>query len=140
MRRSVGHSKSHLAIFGGDLNIRDDEVRQALLLPNGSKKVDIIDAWEASGRPKDSEFTWDMRINDNLGIKGKPKARFDRLYLANSDTMKVFPQGFRLTGTTRCDMDEVKGKKRFPSDHFGIQLELKIEMKEEKIIDLSDDN
>lgn len=66
--------------------------------------------------------------------------RFDRLYLANSDTMKVSPQGFRLTGTTRCDMDEVKGKKRFPSDHFGIQLEMKIEMKEEKVIDLSNDN
>ncbi|KAF4723058.1 Tyrosyl-DNA phosphodiesterase 2, partial [Perkinsus olseni] len=110
MRRSVAQNGSHLAIFGGDLNIRDEEVRQAL----SDERADILDAWEASGRPKESEFTWDMRKNDNLGIKGKPKARFDRVYLTNSKDMKVSPQSFRLTGTERCDMDEVKGKKRFP--------------------------
>ncbi|KAF4688828.1 Tyrosyl-DNA phosphodiesterase 2 [Perkinsus olseni] len=136
MRRSVAQNGSHLAIFGGDLNIRDEEVRQAL----SDERADILDAWEASGRPKESEFTWDMRKNDNLGIKGKPKARFDRVYLTNSKDMKVSPQSFRLTGTERCDMDEVKGKKRFPSDHFGIQFELKVELRKKEVIDLSDDD
>ncbi|KAF4700286.1 Tyrosyl-DNA phosphodiesterase 2 [Perkinsus olseni] len=136
MRRSVAQNGSCLAVFGGDLNIRDEEVRQAL----SDERADIIDVWEASGRAKESEFTWDMRKNDNLGIKGKPKARFDRAYLTNAKDVRISPQSFRLTGTERCDMDEVKGKKRFPSDHFGIQFELKVELRKKEVIDLNDDD
>ncbi|KAF4663297.1 Tyrosyl-DNA phosphodiesterase 2 [Perkinsus chesapeaki] len=135
LRRSVAENGASLAIFGGDLNIRDNEVREALQV--GSGEVDIKDSWEACGRPKDAEFTWDMRRNDNLGLKGKPKARFDRLYFAHCEELKICPMSFKLVGTERCDLDEIKGKKRFPSDHFGIEFELKID---KKVIDLSDDS
>ena len=101
-------------IFGGDLNARDNEVKIAL-----KDKKKIHDAWEFSGNNQ-NKFTWDLLLNDNVTIPGakfKPRCRFDRLYFVENSA-KVDVKRFDLVGTERLDHG------RFPSDHFGIFLEL----------------
>ncbi|KJH51099.1 endonuclease/exonuclease/phosphatase family protein [Dictyocaulus viviparus] len=48
---------SCLLFFGGDLNIRDDEVTNVVR--------GLADAWLAAGSNKQTEFTWDTTKNDN---------------------------------------------------------------------------
>ena len=106
--------KGNICIFGGDLNLRDKEVK-AVGIPDG-----VVDVWEACGSPKDHQYTWDIETNDNLAwsFPNKPRARFDRLYLCPADEEKIKPQGFTLIGTER-----IPSIGRFPSDHYGVYVE-----------------
>lgn len=93
-------------IFGGDLNIRDNEV------PKDWKEKDC---WILAGKDKAHEYTWDLQLNDNARMPngGKPRCRFDRMYLFSKNSNSV--KSFQLVGKER-----VEGLDRFPSDHFGV--------------------
>lgn len=96
-----------LAIFGGDLNIRDKEICPLPLA--------VKDAWMAAGSPEQFRFTWDMLRNDNYAERlngAKPRCRFDRIYFAGPACQNVH---FQLEGMSR-----IKGANCFPSDHFAI--------------------
>ena len=104
-------------IFGGDTNLRDKEVASIGGLPPG-----IVDMWEACGSPLDAKFSWDIGLNDNLDWppgRGKPKCRFDRLFLRRSHQASLVPQRFEFVGKSR-----LPGCDRFPSDHWGLLTEL----------------
>ncbi len=116
-------------IFGGDLNLRDDEVR-SVGLPAG-----MVDVWEVCGAPKDQRYTWDVTANDNLDwpYPRKPKCRFDRLYLMpgnkggrlrvpSSEAAVGGGERFALVGKVRLS----KCGGRFPSDHWGIWAEFEV--------------
>ena len=103
-------------VFGGDTNLRDSEVSSTGGLPNG-----IVDAWEQNGRPKNTEFTWDMTKNDNLDFphRRKPKLRFDRLFVRSGQGQHALKVSrFELVG-----MERLTGCRRFPSDHWGVWCE-----------------
>ena len=104
--------KGDICIFGGDLNVNDEEVK-SVGVPNG-----MVDVWEACGSPKEHQYTWDTETNDNFpwSFPNNPRLRLDRLYLCPEE--KIKPQGFMLIGTER-----VTNIGRFPSDHYGIYVE-----------------
>ena len=104
-------------IFGGDLNIRDHEVKSVGL------PADTVDVWEACGSIEDEKFTWDVSKNDNLQwtYPNKPKCRFDRVYLHSKDG-GVRAKGFGLVGKERLE-----DCGRFPSDHWGLWMELSVD-------------
>ena len=107
---------SKICIFGGDLNVRDNEVR-SVGLPEKT-----VDVWEACGSAEEEKYTWDVSENDNLNwpYGNKPKLRFDRVYLSPSDG-KLRPKSFSLVGKERlphCSW--------FPSDHWGLWMEFGI--------------
>ena len=105
-------------IFGGDLNMRDKEVAKVGGLPPGVK-----DVWEDLGRREEVRYTWDLQRNSNLEWAGKwkPKCRFDRVYIRSSDTNNVIADQFGLVG-----LEKVAGTQAFPSDHWGIRVQLKL--------------
>ncbi|KAI6229058.1 Endonuclease/exonuclease/phosphatase family protein [Aphelenchoides fujianensis] len=92
-----------LAIFGGDLNLRDPEVSN---VPPG-----VQDAWVAAGSDKATKYTWDCKLNDNKNLRANMRCRFDRLFY-RAPYQKL---DFYLTGT-----EKRKDIGRFPSDHFAI--------------------
>jgi len=105
-----------VVLLGGDLNMRDKEVTAVGGLPDG-----VRDVWQICGSRKEAEFTWDMQRNSNLEWPGKfkPKCRFDRVYLKDSQPSKVKAKSFGLIGLQR-----ITGAQSFPSDHWGISIEL----------------
>ena len=120
-------------LFGGDLNLRDNEVLK-VGIPQG-----MLDVWECVGSPSSKRFTWDIKENDNLNwpYPNKPSARYDRLYLMSGQCgslripecedldFKELENGlgrdarFELVGKARLS----KCGNRFPSDHWGIWAE-----------------
>jgi len=94
------------AIFGGDLNLRDDEPGR---VPEAARARDV---WEAAGRPAAGRWTWDAaRIP---GSRGRKRRRYDRLYVnprARVEGLAVFGAG-RLPGGA------------WPSDHLGLTASL----------------
>ena len=108
-----------ISIFGGDLNLREAEVRMDDLPEDG------VDVWEACGKPRDHQFTWDLTENDNLeqtlpSRQPLPRFRFDRVYL-NPDDGALQPKSFELVGKER-----LPGCGRFPSDHWGLWIEFQV--------------
>ena len=105
-------------IFGGDLNMRDKEVAKVGGLP-----PEVKDVWEDLGRREEVRYTWDLQRNSNLEWAGKwkPKCRFDRVYIRFSDTNNVIADQFGLVG-----LEKVAGTQAFPSDHWGIRVQLKL--------------
>ena len=119
-------------VFGGDLNLRDQEVRNVGIPPG------MVDVWEACGSSPAEKFTWDMKENDNLNWPhlAKPSCRFDRLYLMpeKGAGLTVPPPSerggdagggdnrFVLVGKTRLS----KCEGRFPSDHWGMWAEFNV--------------
>uniref|UniRef100_A0A915IT64 5'-tyrosyl-DNA phosphodiesterase n=1 Tax=Romanomermis culicivorax TaxID=13658 RepID=A0A915IT64_ROMCU len=137
--RRLPYSKS--VIFGGDLNIRDDEVmyitKYAILKFRivSDKLEDVHDVWEATGSKSKDKFTWDCLQNDNLqkiaenASKFKPRCRFDRLYFSVSSLVfrnsepKMFDIGdFKLIGKNR-----IRSCLCFPSDHWALRCAFKVE-------------
>ena len=108
--------KSKACIFGGDLNLRDSEVKSVGLPQN------TVDVWEACGSEEAHKYTWDVGANDNLNwqFPNKPKLRFDRVYLSPSHG-KLQPKSFSLVGKER-----LPSCGRFPSDHWGIWMEFEL--------------
>ena len=118
-------NSNRMSIFGGDLNLRDEEVIR------DDVPDDAVDLWEACGRKKEHQYTWDATVNDNLGIghddtivQQPPSAlqfRFDRIYL-NPDNGALRPKSFELVGKDRLQ----PGCGRYPSDHWGIWAEFQV--------------
>ncbi|VDL82266.1 unnamed protein product [Nippostrongylus brasiliensis] len=94
-----------LLFFGGDLNIRDDELST---IPRG-----LADAWLAAGAKKDCEFTWDTRKNDNKQSFGA-RNRFDRIFWYGP----LSRVKFSLAGQQR-----IRSCLCFPSDHWAVHCE-----------------
>ena len=127
-RMTEAHAKDSLVscLFGGDLNLRDFEVRSVGL------PADTVDVWEACGRQPRQRNTWDMRENDNLHWPypgSRPSCRFDRLYLmpAEKAGLRIPPadeegERFVLVGKVRLS----KCGNRFPSDHWGMWAEFEV--------------
>ncbi|GBM97230.1 Tyrosyl-DNA phosphodiesterase 2 [Araneus ventricosus] len=105
------------AIFGGDLNSRDKELTQLGGLPAG-----IEDLWIACGSRRESEYTFDLTLNDNLIMDGQPRCRFDRIYVRHSSPRQLEPTYFGLIGLERLHPQGC-----FPSDHWGILSRFEVE-------------
>lgn len=91
-----------LLYFGGDLNLRDDEVSN---VPSG-----VADAWLAAGADKKVQYTWDTRQNDNKQAFGA-RCRFDRIFFSGPLRRVQFSlQGKQRIRTCLC----------FPSDHWAV--------------------
>ncbi|XP_026697215.1 tyrosyl-DNA phosphodiesterase 2 [Athene cunicularia] len=103
-------SESTTVIFGGDTNLRDNEVTKLGNLPNG-----ITDIWEFLGKPQHCRYTWDTHSNTNLDAEYKCKMRFDRIYFRPAaDGAQIIPRSMDLIGLEKLDCG------RFPSDHWGL--------------------
>jgi len=111
-----------VVILGGDLNMRDKELAAVGGLPEG-----VRDVWQICGSRKEVEFTWDMQRNSNLEWAGKfkPKCRFDRVYFKDAQPPKMKAKGFGLVG-----LQKITGTQSFPSDHWGISIELSLNQEE----------
>ena len=109
-------SSNRMSIFGGDLNLRDEEVIWHNL------PEDAVDVWEACDKKREHQYTWDTTVNDNLHfpISQQSKFRFDRIYL-NSDDGTLQPKSFELIGK-----DRLPRCGRYPSDHWGIWAEFQV--------------
>lgn len=82
------------------------------------QKSGVVDAWEESGRPADAQYSWDVRLNDNLDwpYPNKPRIRFDRFFVRSAQGQNALKANqFMLVG-----MERIPGCRRFPSDHWGI--------------------
>jgi tyrosyl-DNA phosphodiesterase 2 len=128
MKSSAGERKNQLAqcfeqmtklqepsILGGDLNVRDTEVRSVGIPCN------CVDAWESCGSDPEHEYTWDTVANNNLDVTWNSKLRFDRVYLCQGNPSNVKTISFRLVGK-----DRLESCGRFASDHWGIMAEFEI--------------
>ncbi|XP_074656077.1 tyrosyl-DNA phosphodiesterase 2-like [Tubulanus polymorphus] len=104
---------SRTVIFGGDLNLRDEELASIGGAPDG-----VYDAWELGGKRPVAKYTWDLSKNDNKQMPGKsqPKLRFDRLYVRHSKPKA----NVKLVYFELCGIERLKSCQRFPSDHWGI--------------------
>ena len=104
------NNPKEVCIFGGDLNVVDEEFQEVYFPPN------TVDVWEACGSQEETKHTWDMGENDNRVWTDQPnlKLRLDRLYLSSCDG-KVTAKSFSIVGKER-----LPGCKRFPSDHWGL--------------------
>jgi len=118
-----------LVFFGGDLNLRDQDLAAIGGLPKN-----ISDVWEATGERKECKFTWDLTRNTNLtwNQKFKPRCRFDRMFFRpnvkessktnNDKHYTLMPVYFELEG-----LEKLKSCGRFCSDHWAIQAYCQIE-------------
>ncbi|XP_068093086.1 tyrosyl-DNA phosphodiesterase 2 [Hyperolius riggenbachi] len=110
LKKMLEVSPSSTVIFGGDTNLRDEEVKRIGGLPNN-----IMDIWEFLGKPKNCQYTWDTKVNNNLKAPYVCRLRFDRIfYRAAEGGGQVIPKFLDLIGTEKLDCG------RFPSDHWGL--------------------
>ncbi|CAM9355971.1 unnamed protein product, partial [Hapterophycus canaliculatus] len=98
------------AIFAGDTNLREVEVKQEKLAREAG------DVWQLCGADPERRFTWDMVRNDNHVFGGgfQPRARYDRMFV--NPEAKDMARSFTLLGTERM----APPHSCFPSDHFGL--------------------
>eukprot|EP00903_Cladosiphon_okamuranus_P013082 g12203.t1 len=98
------------AIFAGDTNLREPEVKKEKLAKEAG------DMWQLCGADPDQRFTWDMAKNDNHVFGGgfQPRARYDRMFV-NPEAQSL-AKAFALLGTQRM----APPHSCFPSDHFGM--------------------
>ncbi|XP_031759257.1 tyrosyl-DNA phosphodiesterase 2 isoform X1 [Xenopus tropicalis] len=103
-------------IFGGDTNLRDQEVAKIGGMPNN-----ILDVWDFLGKPEHCRYTWDTKVNKNLRAPYICRLRFDRIFFrASQEGSQVIPQSLYLAGTEKLDCG------RFPSDHWGLLCDFAI--------------
>jgi len=141
------------ALLGGDLNIRDDEVKAVCNEADG-----FADAWLFCGSPKDEQWTWDTAANDNLRVSYTCRTRFDRMFfltpgISDAPGRGLLPQpkakgkakaaskvvpaqgsgllrsGWRPTSFALLGKDRVPVLNRFPSDHWGLSVAWRAEDK-----------
>ncbi|PRD23060.1 UNVERIFIED_CONTAM: Tdp2 [Trichonephila clavipes] len=115
----LASSDNATAIFAGDLNLRDKELKELGGLPAG-----IEDLWIACGQRKECAYTFDMTRNDNLIINGKfkPRCRFDRAYVHHASPRQLNPVYFGLIG-----LERLYPHRCFPSDHWGLMCHFEME-------------
>lgn len=106
-----------VCLLGGDLNLRDEEVKEVGLPPS------MVDVWEACGSSEEHRYTWDLTTNKNKKPFGRslPRLRFDRFYLSPGDGQFVRPSHFELIGK-----ELIQGINRHPSDHYGMWCEFDV--------------
>ncbi|OTF74114.1 tyrosyl-DNA phosphodiesterase 2-like protein [Euroglyphus maynei] len=120
--------KRQTIIAAGDFNLRDKELAAIGGLPSN-----VQDAWIATGRRREVQYTWDMMRNDNLQCNGdeelgrqscsggrrqsfKPRMRFDRVLIRHSEpSSRIDVVHFGLIG-----LERLKPNVCFPSDHWGV--------------------
>ena len=122
VERILETPKNRFVFFGGDLNLREKDLKKFGVFPS-----EIVDLWIATGRRKECAFTWDMNVNTNLAFDStgfRPRARFDRLYFRSADdkNVQIQPIYFELEG-----LEKIPSIKRFCSDHWAIQSYLDVE-------------
>lgn len=93
-----------IIIFGGDLNLRDEEV--------GDIPAGFQDAWIAAGENPKCKYTWDASLNDNK-CAGTARCRFDRIFFKSNVAFSEII--FSLEGK-----DRIRNSLCFPSDHWAI--------------------
>nr|CDS25356.1 traf and tnf receptor associated protein [Hymenolepis microstoma] len=106
------------ALFCGDLNIRDKEIKDLGGLPAG-----MVDVWEVCGARPEARFTWDRSRNCNLSLDNHEQVdtrrfrgqRFDRMMLLCRGGGSLRPIDFELRG-----LERVPNRLHFPSDHWAI--------------------
>jgi len=119
LQQVSGRPSDRAVILAGDLNMRDSELTAVGGLPKGVK-----DVWETCGARKEAQYTWDMQRNSNLQAnfgKFRPKCRFDRIYLRDSDPGSLKATHFGLVG-----LQKITGTQSFPSDHWGLKASLSL--------------
>ncbi|GLH00419.1 Protein of unknown function, partial [Gryllus bimaculatus] len=106
--------ETETVIFGGDLNVIDQELDSLGGIPPG-----IDDLWITCGSRKEYQYTWDMQQNTNIKFPGrfKPKFRLDRLYVRHAHPRTLVPKHFGLLG-----MQKVINNQLYPSDHWALQV------------------
>ncbi|XP_036308410.1 tyrosyl-DNA phosphodiesterase 2 [Pipistrellus kuhlii] len=111
LRKMQEAPESATVIFAGDTNLRDQEVTKWGGLPGS-----ISDVWELLGKPQHCRYTWDTRLNSNLGIRATCRHRFDRILLRApaAGGGRLVPRSLDLLGLEKLDCG------RFPSDHWGL--------------------
>ncbi|MBN3295345.1 TYDP2 phosphodiesterase, partial [Amia calva] len=103
-------SENVTVIFGGDTNLRDQEVTKLGGLPSG-----VCDVWEYLGKPEHCRYTWDTKTNNNKKARYFCRLRFDRVLLRPAKQgAQITPQHMDLIGLEKLDCG------RFTSDHWGI--------------------
>ena len=106
----IAHSYRGPVVIGGDLNIRDNEVKSVLHdMQRLHPEFDMKDAWEVSGQLKDQKFTWICPSNT------KVKCRFDRIFFK---PLEMSVPSFRLIGSEKLISTDSA-----PSDHLGISAQ-----------------
>ena len=80
-RGGVAYSRrvAPTCVFGGDLNLRDEEFR-AVQKELGDAASGIEDVWSWCGSDEAERYTWDTSVNTNLDAGFKSRTRFDRLF------------------------------------------------------------
>lgn len=93
------------AVFGGDLNLRDEEVKM-VWRELGCQASAIADVWEFCGQPDQHRWTWDTSANTNTGASYSCKTRFDRLYFLSPGVSDASARG----GGKQSAKAKAKGK------------------------------
>ncbi|XP_067912906.1 tyrosyl-DNA phosphodiesterase 2 [Heterodontus francisci] len=101
--------ESATVIFGGDTNLRDQEVTKVGGLPAG-----ISDVWEFLNKPEHCRYTWDTKTNNNLKACYTCRLRFDRVFFRAASEGQIVPQQMILMGQDKLECG------RFCSDHWGL--------------------
>lgn len=140
-----------LAVFGGDTNLREAEVKAEKRVRGSATgkaggTCSVLDGWVAAGSDAGTRFTWDLQLNDNKSFGGyfKPRARYDRFFISGSPAAaekaknNVFTaaarsrpvdgvvggEGLTLSGVERFGLIGIEQMSLgyFPSDHFAIDM------------------
>eukprot|EP00441_Pelagodinium_beii_P009024 CAMPEP_0197704532 /NCGR_PEP_ID=MMETSP1338-20131121/125986_1 /TAXON_ID=43686 ORGANISM="Pelagodinium beii, Strain RCC1491" /NCGR_SAMPLE_ID=MMETSP1338 /ASSEMBLY_ACC=CAM_ASM_000754 /LENGTH=412 /DNA_ID=CAMNT_0043288435 /DNA_START=66 /DNA_END=1304 /DNA_ORIENTATION=- len=137
-------------IVGGDLNLRDEEVR-SVQRDLGDAARGIADVWMFCGSPEGARWTWDTSVNTNIGASFSCKTRFDRVFFLSRGVTDVegapgciaaakasakakvknkenkapaapilSSEGWHPLDLELVGKDKVPDLGRFPSDHWGV--------------------
>ena len=111
INESINIAKRHTSssiIFGGDLNMRNDEMINI-------NKLGLKDAFIELGSPKEASVTWDSICN-KYHSEGFPfSCRFDRF---------LFSGNINPVSINTCANKPINGKEgHYLSDHFAVQTE-----------------
>lgn len=118
----IEHQEKQIStiIFGGDLNIRDQEIKSIYFPSN------ILDIWEYLGSPKDCKYTWNCCMGNkffNTNFFSKSKFRYDRVYwMNNNEETCIQPIYMKKVGEKRLS----KEHNILPSDHYGLFIKFNI--------------
>ena len=109
---NLSESQGKICIFGGDMNITDQEVEQVGLPET------FGDLWEMCGSDPRRKLTWESF---------EPTKRLDRLYMCPKGSA-LQPTTFDLVG--ECLLDDYGV---YASDHLGVWVEFELKEKEDLV-------